>query len=261
MGFAQEVCDNSLFTRGSGDGFIALVVYVDDVILASSDRTQIQQIKDHLHSVFQIKDLGSLKYFLGLEVARNHIGISLTQRKYALDLLQDAGFLESKPVKCHMVQKNKFSQDDSEALEDNTQYRRLLGKLLYLTITRPDICFDVRQLSQFLDKPTVFHLQVVHRVLRYIKGSPGQGLFFPADSNLKLSGFNLLIQIGQLVLTQEDLSLVFVCFWEMPWYPGSPSNKALYLDHPLKLSIEPLLLLFVKYSGCSIFFKSTKYRQ
>ncbi|XP_019173014.1 PREDICTED: uncharacterized protein LOC109168445 [Ipomoea nil] len=189
MGFKQAVCDNSLFTRGSNDSFIALLVYVDDVVLASSDKAQIQQIKEHLHLVFKIKDLGSLKYFLGLEVARKHTCISLTQRKYALDLLQDSGFLETKPAKCPMVQTNKLSKDDGEALEDNTQYRRLVGKLLYLNITKPDISFAVQQLSQFLDKPTTIHLQAVHRVLRYIKICPGQGLFFPTDFNLKMSGF------------------------------------------------------------------------
>ncbi|XP_019198409.1 PREDICTED: uncharacterized protein LOC109192289 [Ipomoea nil] len=88
-----------------------------------------------------------------------------------------------------MVQTNKLSKDDSEALKDNTQYRKMVGKLLYLTFTRPDICFAVQQLSQFLDKPTILHLQAVHRVLMYIKSCPGQGLFFPTDSNLKLSGF------------------------------------------------------------------------
>ncbi|XP_019149872.1 PREDICTED: uncharacterized protein LOC109146676 [Ipomoea nil] len=88
-----------------------------------------------------------------------------------------------------MVQTNKLSKNNGAALEDNTQYRRLVGKLLYLTITRPDICFVAQQLSQFLDNPTIIHLQAVHRVLRYIKSCPGQGLFFPANSNLKMSGF------------------------------------------------------------------------
>ncbi|XP_019195838.1 PREDICTED: uncharacterized protein LOC109189680 [Ipomoea nil] len=189
MGFKQATCDNSLFTRGSGENFLALLVYVDDVILASSDESQIQQVKDHLHSVFQIKDLGKLRFFLGFEIARSNKGIVMTQRKYALDLLQDAGFLESKPAKCPMVQSNKLSKTDGAALENNSTYRRLIGKLLYLTVTRPDISFAVQQLSQFLDSPTTTHMQAAHRVLRYIKGNPGQGLFFPANSDLKLSGF------------------------------------------------------------------------
>lgn len=166
LGFKQAVCDNSLFTKGSGDNFVALLVYVDDVVLASSDVNQIQQIKDHLHSVFQIKDLGNLRFFLRLEVARNHKGIAVNQRKYALDLLTETGFLSSKPMKTPMIQTLKLCQNDGEPLADNTQYRRLIGKLLYLTITRPDICFAVQQLSQFLDKPTTIHLQAAHRVLR-----------------------------------------------------------------------------------------------
>ncbi|XP_019179838.1 PREDICTED: uncharacterized protein LOC109175035 [Ipomoea nil] len=88
-----------------------------------------------------------------------------------------------------MVQTNKLSKDGGTDLEDNSQYRKVVGKLLYLTITRPDICFAVQQLSQFLDSPATLHLQAAHRVLRYIKNSPGQGLFFPANSQLKVRGF------------------------------------------------------------------------
>ncbi|XP_019199717.1 PREDICTED: uncharacterized protein LOC109193309 [Ipomoea nil] len=189
LGFKQAVCDNSLFTKGSGDNLVALLVYVDDFILASNDGNQIQQIKDHLHATFQIKDLGNLRFFLGLEVARTHKGIAISQRKYALDLLTETGFLGSKPVKTPMTQTLKLSQTDDTPLENNTQFRRLIGKLLYLTITRPDICFAVQQLSQFLDKPTTTHLQAAHKVLRYIKQCPAQGLFFSAKSSLRLSGF------------------------------------------------------------------------
>ncbi|XP_031096897.1 uncharacterized protein LOC116001147 [Ipomoea triloba] len=189
MGFKQAVSDSSLFTRGNGNDFIALLVYVDDVILASPNLSQVQQIKSHLDKVFHIKDLGPLKFFLGLEIGRNSKGICMSQRKYTLELLEETGFLQCKPVKTPMVTSVKFSRHIGNKLEDATQYRKLLGKLLYLTITRPDISYAIQQLSQFLDCPTDIHLQAAHRVLRYLKAALGQGLFFSAASSLQLKGF------------------------------------------------------------------------
>nr|GMD45756.1 Retrovirus-related Pol polyprotein from transposon TNT 1-94 [Ipomoea batatas] len=116
LGFKQNAADPSLFIKGAGDTFIALLVYVDDVVLASPDKTQIQMIKEHLHSVFQIKDLGPLKYFLGLEIARSKRGISVNQRKYALELLDSTGFMHSKPVKSPMVPTTKLSKEGGNCL-------------------------------------------------------------------------------------------------------------------------------------------------
>lgn len=126
---------------------------------------------------------------MGLEVARNKEGISVNQRKYTLDLLDNAGFIHSKPTQSPMVPYIKLSKTSGTILADTTQYRRLVGKLLYLTITRLDISFATQQLSQFLDYPTDVHLQAAHRVLRYIKATPAQGLFFPAHNQLQMKGF------------------------------------------------------------------------
>ncbi|XP_019176341.1 PREDICTED: uncharacterized protein LOC109171741 [Ipomoea nil] len=190
MGFKQSVPDNSLFTKGKGSSFVALLVYVDDIVVASSDLNLIKQIKVQLNDSFQIKDLGSLKYFLGLEIARQKKGVAVSQRKYALELLEETGFSDSKPVYSPTVPSHKLSKNEGDLLDDTTPYRRLVGKLLYLTITRPDISFATQQLAQFLDSPTNLHLQAAHRVLRYIKGAPGQGLFFPASSDLQLKAFS-----------------------------------------------------------------------
>ncbi|XP_019161395.1 PREDICTED: uncharacterized protein LOC109158030 [Ipomoea nil] len=184
MGFKQAIAENSLFTKGEGKSFVALLVYVDDIVVVSADLKLIQQIKLHLSNNFQIKDLGPLKYFLGLEVARQKNGISVSQRKYDFELLSDAGFMNSKPVYSPTVPFKKF-RNENDLLDDNSQYKKLFGKLLYLTITRPDINFATQHLSQFLETPTHLHLQAAHRALRYIKSAPGQGLFFPASSSLK----------------------------------------------------------------------------
>lgn len=119
------------------------MVYVDDILLASNDIEAINIFKVFLDQQFKLKDLGSMKFFLGLKVARSSKGISLFQQKYTLEILFDIGYLESKPVKTPMEQNVKLSQDVGILLEDATLYRRLIGRLLYLTITRPDITLVV----------------------------------------------------------------------------------------------------------------------
>ncbi|KAL0416773.1 UNVERIFIED_CONTAM: Retrovirus-related Pol polyprotein from transposon RE1 [Sesamum latifolium] len=187
--FTQSKSDYSLFTHGDACSFTALLLYVDDIIVASSDLTKIDQLQEFLIAKFKIKYLGSLKYFLGLEVARSESGIYLCQRKYALDILADAGSLGVKPSKLPMEQNLKLSKNSGQPLSDPSVYRRLVGRLLYLTVTRPDLSYAVQTLSQFMSSPTSDHLQAAYKVLRYIKAAPGQGIFFPAHSSLTLRAY------------------------------------------------------------------------
>ncbi|XP_057418208.1 uncharacterized protein LOC130712389 [Lotus japonicus] len=129
-------------------------------------------------------------YFFGLEIARSKAGIFLNQRKYTLSLLEDTGFLGAQPTTLPMQPHLKLNSNDGDLLPDATQYRRLVGRLLYLTLSRPDITFCVHKLSQFLSQPRTSHLDAVHYLLRYLKGTPGQGVFFSSTSSLKLHAFS-----------------------------------------------------------------------
>ncbi|XLR32196.1 hypothetical protein S83_060096 [Arachis hypogaea] len=172
--FKQSRRDNSLFSYGSGDKIVYLLVYVDDIILASPSKDMMHKVQKLLEASFKLKILGDLKYFLGLELARSSDGIVLSQRKYTLSILEDTNFTDSKFVSLPMEANLRLSNSDGDSLEDPSIYRRLIGRLMYLTISRPDITYAVSTLSQFLSKPRTAHLNALHHLLRYLKGIVGQ---------------------------------------------------------------------------------------
>ncbi|KAL4369197.1 hypothetical protein GQ457_05G002750 [Hibiscus cannabinus] len=167
---------------------VVLLVYVDNIILAGKDSTLLTSVRILLKH-FKLRDLGNLKYFLGFEIARNSSGISLCQRRYALQLLEDTSSLGKKPAGLPIIPSQKLSLHDGELLHDSQLYRRLIGRLLYLTHTRPDIAYTVHHLSHFVASPRQPHLLAVHHLLSYIKGTHGLGIFFSSSSNLQLSDF------------------------------------------------------------------------
>lgn len=154
-----------------------MLVYVDDILIASNRSDSIVALKQLLNAHFKIKDLGALRYFLRIDVTQSTEGILLCQRKYALGILSDLGTLASKPMKIPMDQNVKLSKEDGTPLPDPSSYRRLIGRLMYLTITRLDISYTVQTLNQFMNCPTTAYLAAAYKVLRYIKSAPGQGIF------------------------------------------------------------------------------------
>ena len=146
-GFKQSQNDHSLFVKFIDDSFLAILVYVDDIIVASNDSKAVTKLKEFLNDKFKLKDLGDLKYFLGLEVARSNTVIFVSQRKYALELLEEASFSGCKAATTPMEANLRLSKDEGEPLLDPTVYRRMIGKLLYLTITRLELCFAVNRLK------------------------------------------------------------------------------------------------------------------
>jgi len=139
------------FYRHLSVGCIYVVVYVDDIVLTGSDHHGISQVKQHLCQHFQTKDLGKLRYFLGIEVAQSNTGIVISQRKYALDILEEIWLMNSKSVDFAMDPNVKLLPNQGYPLSDPEKYRRLVGKLNYLTLTRSDISFAVSVVSQFLN--------------------------------------------------------------------------------------------------------------
>ncbi|XP_050909926.1 uncharacterized mitochondrial protein AtMg00810-like [Lathyrus oleraceus] len=151
--------------------------------------SEIQQVKHLLNQKFRFKELGQLCFFLGFEIAGSPTGIFFNQRKYALELLEDDGLLVAKPSAVPFNLTLKLSIDEGNVLEDPSLYRRLIGRLIYLTNSRPDIAFAVQHLSQHVSKPRAPHYQAAIQIFRYLKSIPAKGIFFSFNNKLQLFGF------------------------------------------------------------------------
>ncbi|KAJ0514307.1 putative RNA-directed DNA polymerase [Helianthus annuus] len=194
MGFEQSKNDYSLFIKSKNNVFVSLLVYVDDIVVTGNDENEINLVKTELSQKFMIKDLGKLKYFLGIEVIESELGICLSQRKYCIDLIDEFGMLGSKPV-FNPIEQNVVvtdlvnSKSSDFELTNITNYQKLIGKLIYLTLTRPDISYAVHCLSQFMHKPLNSHFKIALRLLRYLKSSPGKGILFSKSDSFELKGY------------------------------------------------------------------------
>ena len=146
--------DHFVFYRNSEAGIIFLVVCVDYIVISGIDMTGISSLKSFLHGQFHTKDLGMLKYFLGIEVMRSKHGIFLSQRKYVLDLLSETGKLRAKTCSSHMAPSLHLTRKGG-LFGDPERYRRLVGKLNYLTVTRPNISHSISVVSQYMSSPTI----------------------------------------------------------------------------------------------------------
>jgi len=184
--------DHSLLLKHDGEKIIALLVYVDDIVLTGNNLAEINQITTLLHQHLCIKNLWDRTYFLGLEIARNNTGIHLSQRKYTLNLLTETGMLVCAPSLTPMAHTLRLTADKGERLNEEkaTSYRRLVRRLIYLTNTRPDIAYVVNHLSHFVSAPTNIHSQAALHVLKYLKASPGAGIFFHNNTPIQIKAYN-----------------------------------------------------------------------
>ena len=235
-GFQQAKADYSLFTKEEGSTFVTVLAYVDDLLLAGNDVAAIESVKRFLATQFHMKDLGEIRYFLGIEVDRTKQGIFLSQQKYVLDLLKEFNMMHVKPLKLPMDTHVKLLPDSGDFLKDPTPYQHLIGKLIYLTITRPDIAFTIHTLSQFMQKPTTTHMQAARRVLRYLKASPSQGILLGSQSAAILTAYSDSDWAG-CPFTRKSTTGFGVLLGNSLSH-GKPKSKRWLLDQVLKLSIE-----------------------
>ncbi|KAK6138968.1 hypothetical protein DH2020_027289 [Rehmannia glutinosa] len=192
FGFISSLHDSALFICHTDRGIVLFLLYVDDMIITGDDASGISDLQQYLSQHFEMKDLGLLSYFLGLEVSLNFEGYYLSQAKYASDLLSQVGIIDHKIVSTTLELNCKLTPLDGTPLSDPTVYRQLVGSLVHLTVTRPDISYVVHLVSQLYPLPACLIFSIVLGILRYIKGTLFHGLHFLANSPLVLSGYSMI---------------------------------------------------------------------
>jgi len=192
LGFTPSKGDTSLFYYNKNGYVMFVLIYVDDIIVASSSEKATNALLHDLAKDFALKDLGKLHYFLGIEVQRSGNGLVMSQKRYAADLLRRAGMTKCKAAETPLAVSEKLSATDGTTLssDDSTRYRSLVGALQYLTLTRPDISFSVNKVCQFLHSPTSVHWSAVKRILRYVKGTLDMGLKIRKSKSMLVSAFS-----------------------------------------------------------------------
>jgi hypothetical protein len=180
----------TLFVKhGDGGKILIVSLYVDDLIYTGNNASMIEEFKNSMKNKFAMTDLGKMKYFLGIEVVQNRQGIFICQHKYASDILDRFGMKECNKVCSPIVPGSKLIKDEKGKAVDATEYKRIIGCLMYLLATRPDLTFSVCLAARYMERPTEMHLASVKRILRYLKGTLSFGMMY--RSNV---GQNLIMQ-------------------------------------------------------------------
>nr|GEV49200.1 ribonuclease H-like domain-containing protein [Tanacetum cinerariifolium] len=250
-GFVQSSNDHSLFTKSKNNKFIALLIYVDDIVITGNCVDEIDKFKIFLKSKFKIKDLGHLKYFLGIQVIKTGKDLCLSQRKYCLELLKEYGLLRCKPVSTPMEPNSVLpyipSKDDP-LLDHITGYQKLLGKLIYLTHTRPYIAYFVHCLAQYMHSPLKSHMNYALNVLRYLKGAPGKGIRYNyGECKNNLNGYSDA-DWAKCLKTRKSVT-GYCVFFNNCLISWKSKNRTLYPNHPQKQSTDLFHLLLVRLFG------------
>ena len=178
FGYCQTNSDHTLFLKKQQGKITALIVYVDDMVVTGNDPEEREALQDYLSREFEMKDLGPLKYFLGIEVSRSDKGIFLSQRKYALDLLQETGMSACQAADTPVEEGLKLCVGSDQVPVDKGRYQRHIGILMYLAHTSLDLAYALSIISQFMHNPGEQHMNALMRILRYLKSAPGKGILF-----------------------------------------------------------------------------------
>ncbi|KAK0597781.1 hypothetical protein LWI29_028530 [Acer saccharum] len=223
--FRRSKSEPTLYIKTQSNNILIVSLYVDDLIYTGNNEKMMKEFKEDMMKTFEMTDLGLMHYFLGIEINQEKSGIFVSQKKYTESLLKKFKMSECKPVATPLVTNEKFRKEDGSNKADVSIYRSLIGSLLYLTATRPDIMYATSLLSRFMQNPTQVHYGAAKQILRYLQGTKDYGIWFkPTDKSI-LIGY-----------TDSD-------------WAGSMDDMKMLLNHLQKQNTSQQLLQPVKLYG------------
>nr|GEZ22928.1 retrovirus-related Pol polyprotein from transposon TNT 1-94 [Tanacetum cinerariifolium] len=187
--FSKGSVDPTLFIRRNGNDLLLVQIYVDDINFAASTLELCDLFANLMCSKFKMSMIGKISFFLGLQISQSPIGIFINQSKYACESLKKYGFESCDPLDTPMVEKSKLDEDREGKAIDASHYHGMIGTLLYLTASRPDLQFAICMCAQYQAQPTEKHVHAVKRIFRYLRRTVNRGLWYPKDSSVALTAF------------------------------------------------------------------------
>ncbi|GJY84035.1 retrovirus-related pol polyprotein from transposon TNT 1-94 [Tanacetum coccineum] len=187
--FSKGSVDPTLFICREDKELLLVQIYVDDIIFVASTPELYDLFAKIMCSKFKMSMMGKISFFFGLQISQNHRGIFINQSKYSLESLKKYSFDSCDPVDTPMVEKSKLDEDKEGKAVDPSHYRGMIGTLLYLTASRPNLQFAICMCARYQARPTEKNLHAVKRIFQYLKGTVNRGLWYPKDSLIALTAF------------------------------------------------------------------------
>lgn len=209
-GFKSSPSEHTLFFKRDGGKILIVSVYVDDLLFTGNDDKMLDEFKSSMKKEFDMTDLGKMKYFLGIEVTQRDDGIFISQKKYAAEVIDRFGMQDFNSVSNPIVPGQKIGRDEDGVKVDPTQYKQMVGSLMYLTATRPDLMFAVSLVSRFMSSPTQLHLAAVKRIMRYLKGTLEYGIWYKRGEESELIAYTDSDYAGDIDDCKSTLGYVFL---------------------------------------------------
>ncbi|GAU24969.1 hypothetical protein TSUD_312040 [Trifolium subterraneum] len=210
-GFQKCPVEHTLFVKRIGNDILIISIYVDDLIVTGNNQNLITDFKMSMKKKFAMSDLGKMKFFLGVEVNQTEEGIFIHQMKYANEILSKFGMQECNSVCSPIVTGCKLVKNENGKACDAKSYKQMVGSLMYLLATRPDLAFAVCLVARFMERPTEMHTAAIKRIMRYVKGTVGLGIMYKrTDDNLQLHGWSDSDYAGDLDDRKSTSGYVFM---------------------------------------------------
>nr|GEY37682.1 hypothetical protein [Tanacetum cinerariifolium] len=252
--FSKGSVDLTLFIRRNSNDLLLVQIYVDDIIFAASTPELCDLFSNLMCSKFKMSMIGKILVFLGLQISQSPRGIFINQSKYALESLKKYGFESCDPVDTPMMEKSKLDEDKEGKAVNPSHYHGMIGTLLYLTASRPELQFAICRGARYQARPTEKHVHAVKRIFRYLRGTVHQGLWYLKDSSVALTSFADVDHAScQDTHRSTSGSVQFLGERLISW---SSKGKRVLQYLVRKLNTSPYLDVVLKFYGCDHNFRT-----